>query len=81
MDIMLKGSELTIAMLQSGNQEIWCAVSDEGDENAMKDQVGNDFTSRIVGFEDDQFYCESGMSWKYAVPIKIVALTQDDISL
>ena len=48
--------------------------------NALEDQVGNDFTSRIVAFEDGQFYCTGGMPWKYAVPIEIIALTRYDFS-
>lgn len=74
------GSQLARLMLESGHKEIWCAVSDESDENAIEDQVSNDFTSRIVGFEDGQFYCENGMPWKHVVPIKIVALTLDDMT-
>lgn len=76
MDIVIVGSELTRSMLEDGHQNIWCAVSDESDENALKDQVSNDFTARIVAFEDGQFYCAGGMPWKYAVPIQIVALTR-----
>ena len=81
MDTVIVGSELTRSMLEDGHKNIWCAVSDESDENALEDQVGNDFTSRIVAFEDGQFYCTSGMPWKYAVPIEIVALTRYDFSL
>lgn len=79
MDTLIVGSDLARVMLKNGHKEVWCAVSDESDENAMEDQVGNDFTSRIVAFKDGQFYCEGGMPWKYAVPIKVVALTPDDM--
>lgn len=75
MDIMLKGSELTRAMLESGHQEIWCAVDDSCDKDTMLDLVNNDFTAQIVSFYDGRFYCEGGMAWLCAVPIKIRALT------
>ncbi len=81
MNTVVVGSELTRSMLEDGHQDVWCAVSDESDENAMEDQVGNDFTARIVTFKEGQFYCESGTPWQFAVPIKIVALTQNDTSL
>ncbi len=67
----LEGSELTRAMLKCGYKEIWCAISDESDEQAMVENDGNDFTAYIVAFEDGYFYCTSGMQWLYAVPIKI----------
>lgn len=70
------GSDLTRSMLMSGNQEIWCAVSDESDEEAMMDLYGNDFTAYIVSFYDGQFYCNNGRAWAFAVPIKIVAVEQ-----
>ena len=76
METLIVGSELTRSMLEDGHKDVWCAVSDESDENAIQDNVGNDFTSRIVAFENGMFYCAGGMPWKYAVPIKIVALTQ-----
>ena len=55
MDSGLVGSQLTRSMLKNGHQEIWCAVSDVSDEDAMEDQVGNDFTACIVDFRDGQF--------------------------
>ncbi len=74
----LTGSELTRAMLSRGDTQIWCAVSDNSDEEAMADQADNDFTARIVSFDEGSFYCTAGMAWAFAVPIKISPLTQDD---
>ncbi|MBO1530008.1 hypothetical protein J3492_02125 [Psychrobacter sp. F1192] len=71
MDGELKGSDLAILMLKRGNKKIWCAVSDDSDEEAMTDHDGNDFTAYIVAFEDGYFYCTAGMQWLYAVPIRI----------
>ena len=75
MDIMLKGSELTRSMLDAGHQEIWCAVDDSSDQEAMSNLSNNDFTARIESFENGMFYCTGGMAWSCAVPIKIRALT------
>lgn len=80
MDREMVGSELTRSMLEKGHQDIWCAVSDESDEDAMEDQMGNDFTARIVAFREGQFYCSGDIPWLFAVPIKIIALRQSDVS-
>lgn len=77
----LTGSDLTRAMLERGDKQIWCAVSDDSDKEAMSDQVDNDFTARIVSFKDGNFYCSSGTTWAFAVPIKIVTLTQNEAGL
>ena len=69
----LKGSDLTRAMLKH-DQNIWCAVSDESDQQAISDLNGNDFTAYISKFQNGYFYCDGGMQWSYAVPIKIVPL-------
>lgn len=75
----LKGSDLTRAMLARGYQEIWCAVCDESDEQAMMDLYGNDFTAYIMSFHDGYFYCNAGTSWIFAVPIRISAVTEYEI--
>lgn len=77
----LKGSDLTRALLARGDKQIWCAVDDESDEQAMMDHYGNDFTACIVAFEDGCFYCNSGTAWLFAVPIKIVEATQSDMKM
>ncbi len=79
MDSGLVGSQLTRSMLKNGHQEIWCAVSDVSDEDAMEDQVGNDFTACIVDFRDGQFYCTADNGWFHAVPIEVRALTQSEV--
>lgn len=75
------GSKLTRAMLYRGDEKIWCAVGDDSDEEAMADQIDNDFTARIVSFDSGHFLCTAGVSWLFAVPIKIVPLTQDEAGL
>lgn len=79
MDSGMVGSKLTRSMLKNGHQEIWCAVSDVSDEDAMEDQVGNDFTACIVDFRDGQFYCTADNGWFHAVPIEVRALTQSEV--
>ncbi|MBP2279788.1 hypothetical protein H4W00_000601 [Psychrobacter sp. PL19] len=79
MDKKLTGSDLTRAMLKRGDQQIWCAVEDSNDKEAMADQMNNDFTARIVSFNDNSFFCTGGVAWSFAVPIKISAMTQDDV--
>lgn len=80
-NIVLRGSELTRAMLEHGYQEIWCAVDDSSDEEAMRDQNENDFTAQIVSYHNNKFYCTAGTAWLCAVPIKITAMTLSDVRL
>ena len=75
MDDTLTGSYLTRAMLERDYQNIWCAVDDESDQQATSYLKGNDFTAYIVKFQNVYFYCDGGMEWLYAVPIKIRAIT------
>lgn len=77
MSHLITGSELTRVMLMNGATQIWCAVDDESDEQAMMDHYGNDFTAHIVSFYDGQFYCNNGRAWAFAVPIKISAIEQE----
>lgn len=81
MNSELKGSDLTRAMLARGEKQIWCAVCDESDENAMMDHCGNDFTAYIVSYRDGYFYCSGGTAWAFAVPIKISALMECDVAI
>lgn len=76
MNNKLKGSDLARAMLKRGDKNFWCAVADESDEQAISDQVGNDFTVHIVSFEDGSFYCSGGMPWSYAVPVKLIEIIE-----
>ena len=77
----ITGSDLTRALLERGDKQVWCAVDDESDEQAMMDHCGNDFTAYIVSFKNGCFYCSGGMSWLCAVPIKIVAVTQKEMKI
>ncbi len=81
MNNKLTGSLLTRAMLKNGHTEIWCAVDDESDERAVTDLENNDFTTCIVSTDADSFICSTGAKWLYAVPIKIVAITQEEVEL
>ncbi len=71
----LTGSHLTRAMLTRGDKQVWCAVADDSDEEAIQDLVGNDFTALIASFNEDSFFCTSGMRWSFAVPIEISLVT------
>ncbi|WP_367103614.1 hypothetical protein [uncultured Psychrobacter sp.] len=81
MNNKLTGSDLTRTMLARGDTNIWCAVDDDSDDQAMTDHENNDFTARIVSFKDGHFICTMGATWLYAVPIKIAPLTQEDAGL
>ena len=77
----LRGSDLTRALLKRSDKRVWCAVDDESDEQAMVDHCGNDFTAYIVTFKNGCFYCSGGMSWLFAVPVKISAVTRDEMKI
>lgn len=70
------GSHLTRAMLKQEDKPVWCCVSDNSDEEAIKDLVGNDFMLFITSYQKEHFYCTDGMAWSFAVPIKIVVVTE-----
>ena len=76
----LRGSDLVRAMLKRGDKQVWCAIEDESDEQAMTSLGGNDFMAYIVAFKDGFFYCTGGMQWLHAVPIKIVPITQHEVT-
>ena len=77
----ITGSDLTRALLERGDKQVWCAVDDESDEQAMMDHCGNDFTAYIVSFKNGYFYCSCGTPWLFAVPIKISAVTQHEMKI
>ena len=77
----ITGSDLTRALLERGDKQVWCAVDDESDEQAMMDHCGNDFTAYIVSFKNGFFYCSCGTTWLFAVPIKISAVTQHEMKI
>ncbi len=72
----LKGSDLVRVMLKHGKKQIWCAVSDDSDEQTMLGHTSSEFTAHIVSFDDGSFYCTSNMPWLYAVPIKISEIVE-----
>ncbi len=75
----LMGSNLTRAMLNRGDKPVWCVVADNSDKEAMENLLGNDFTAYIANFDKGSFYCTAGMEWKFAVPIKIIAMTATEM--
>ncbi len=81
MDNKLKGSSLTRAMLERGDRNIWCAIDDDSDEQALSEHASNDFTAHIVSFSDGKFFCSGGMPWVCAVPVKISEVTQTEVGL
>lgn len=74
MSNQLKGSDLTRAMLERGDEEVWCAVCDESDRAALSYHCGDEFTAHIVSYHDGYFYCSGGTPWAYAVPVKLMAI-------
>jgi len=83
MNNKLLGNELTRAMLARGDEQVWCAVSNESHEQAMATirNINGDFIVHILGLEDGCFICKEGGTWRYAVPIKKTPLTQDEVGL
>lgn len=78
MDDTLTGSDLTRAMLERNYKKILCYVDDESDQQATSDIKGNHFTAYFVKFQNGYFYCDGGMEWLYAVPIKISTITHTE---
>ena len=70
------GSHLTRAMLDRGDKKIWCAVADSSDDEAMNGLAINDFTDFVISYSDSGFFCASGVEWAFAVPIKVVTVTE-----
>ena len=83
MDNKLKGSDLTRAMLERGDEKVWCAVNNDSDEQAMININNTDygFLKYIVSFNNNHFLCEDGTPWKHAVPVKKVEVTQQEVGL
>ena len=79
----LVGSDLTRAMLERGDEQVWCAVSNESEQDAMSTirNIDGRFIMHIVSFEDGCFHCKEDSTWSYAVPIKKTLLTQDEVGL
>ncbi|MGP4714178.1 hypothetical protein [uncultured Psychrobacter sp.] len=81
MDGQMTGSALTRAMLRRGDHMIWCAVDDTSDAQAMRDHTNNNFTTHIVSYRNGQFTCIDGITWLFAVPIKIIEVTKEEVRL
>ncbi|AOY45170.1 MULTISPECIES: hypothetical protein [Psychrobacter] len=81
--IELQGSRLTQAILERDDNQVWCAVSNVSDDHAMTaiDNGYYELLVSIVSLGDDGFVCDKGHLWQYAVPVKKVELTQDDVGL
>lgn len=83
MNTRLVGSDLTRAMLSRNDKNMWCAVSNDGDEHAMAAINNADYHHilRIVSFDNDHFVCKNGNLWQYAIPVKKIKLTQVEVGL
>jgi len=79
----LQGSELTKAILENVSNYVWCAVSNISDDYAIAtiDNGYYELLVPIVTFNNAQFVCNKGNLWEYAVSVKRVALTEDDVGL
>ncbi|MEC5210673.1 hypothetical protein RCH20_001749 [Psychrobacter sp. PL15] len=79
----LTGSNLTRAMLDRGDKQVWCATSNDSDEDAMAtiNSADYSFLRHIISFDNNCFFCKEGHSWQHAVPVKKIALTQDELGL
>lgn len=79
----LVGSDLTRAILERGDKQVWCAVSNESEQDAMNTikNIDGNFIMHIVSFEDGYFLCKEEGTWKHAVPIKKTPLTQNEVGL
>ena len=83
MIIELQGSQLTQAILERGDRQVWCAVSNISDEHALA-TIENGYYELlvcIVSLKNDKFVCKNGDLWHYAIPVKKVELSQDDVGL
>ncbi|MBF2719392.1 MULTISPECIES: hypothetical protein [unclassified Psychrobacter] len=78
MSDILSGSDLTRAILEHNNKEVLCAVSNNSDNQAIADQP---CLLCIASFNNGRFVCKNGDLWKYAVPVKKIALTQTEVGL
>ena len=70
------GSDLARAMLARGDKKVWCAVSDDNDAEAMEGLSINEFTDFVTSYSETGFFCASGVEWAFAVPIKVMMVTE-----
>nr|WP_193216005.1 hypothetical protein [Psychrobacter sp.]QJS05544.1 hypothetical protein [Psychrobacter sp.] len=81
MDNKLKGSDLTRAMLERGDDKVLCAVNNDSDEHAITniDNADYSFLKYIVSFNNSYFLCKDATHWKHAVPVEKVEVTQQEV--
>lgn len=80
MNTNLVGSNLTSAMLNRGDVQVWCAVSNDSDEQAITTINNADYNciQRITSFDGDYFFCSEGNPWVCAVPVKRIEIKQSE---
>lgn len=83
MNTKLVGSSLTREMLEHGDEQVWCAVSNESEAHAMSIIENSDYSSLvyITSFHDDEFICRAGKSCRFAIPVRKIELTQKEVGL
>jgi len=83
MNNKLVGSDLARVMLSRGDEQVWCAVSNESDQQANITINNHDYSciQRIVSFSDGYFLCNKGNSWTCAVPVKRIVRCQSKVGL
>lgn len=83
MSAKLVGSSLTREMLESGDTQIWCAVSNDSEAHAMTIIENSDYSLLvyITSFNDGEFVCREGESWRFAIPVRKIELTQKEVGL
>lgn len=79
----LVGSSLTREMLERGDEQVWCAVSNDSEAHAMSIIENSDYSSLvyITSFHDDEFICRAGKSCRFAIPVRKIELTQKEVGL
>lgn len=79
----LVGSSLTREMLERGDEQVWCAVSNDSEAHAMSIIENSDYSSLVYikSFHDDEFICRAGKSWRFAIPVRKIELTQKEVGL
>ncbi|MBH0095943.1 hypothetical protein I6E61_06015 [Psychrobacter sp. NZS113] len=70
-----QGSDFTKMLFKHDFKDILCSVSTTSDNDAMRDIC----SKRIVSYDGNAFTDQDGRKWKYAVPIKVSRLTQQDL--
>ncbi|AMN68550.1 MULTISPECIES: hypothetical protein [unclassified Psychrobacter] len=79
----LVGSDLTRAMLSRGDKQVWCAVSNDSDEQAITTINNANYSGihRIVSFNSEYLICSEGNLWVCAVPVKRIEMRQSEVKI